>query len=48
MITSLAVHHQKAMDNETFHDVEFIVGRGEHKQTFKGSRIFFAIHSKVC
>jgi len=38
---------QAALDNESFHDVEFVVGSGDKQQTFCGARIMYAMHSKV-
>eukprot|EP01083_Nonionella_stella_P135281 411541_1 len=43
----LTSNMQKAMTNEALHDVEFVVGNQQDQETFRGSRIFFAIHSKV-
>ena len=47
LATSLSNNMQNALKNSNFHDVEFCVGRGENQETFVGSRLFYAIHSKV-
>ena len=43
----LSKNIQHSMENKLYHDVEFVVGRDEHCETFSGSRIFYAMHSKV-
>eukprot|EP01084_Bolivina_argentea_P294935 507621_1 len=47
LASALSSNIQNAMKNSTFHDVEFVVGTGDSQETFSGSRIFYAIHSKV-